>query len=570
MKFTIALAFLMLPMRAFSQHSGAPASNDHGTFLLHKFAKQIGKESWQTKLNEVGNVVLTSDFLFSDRGQAVPLKTTYVATVAHEPLSLIVAGKSSRDSELNDTLKLEGPQVTLLRSGKRAVYPAKSTTFLIDGYSPVAVQGELMRWWFNHGQPTQIDTPPGGVVEVRPAADLIVGGKTFHGYVLSGLIWGGETLWLDDRLQLAALISTDAEFDHFEAVREDLEPLLGTLIRAAAKNNLAALAQLAAAAKQPPVKRLAIVGVTLIDGTGAPAAPNSTVVVENGRISSVFHGIMPKLKDASVLDGHGKFLIPGLWDMHAHYEQVEWGPIYLASGVTTARDCGNEFDFITTVRDALASGNGIGPRLLIAGLVDGTGPRTLGAITADTPAEAIAVVRRYKAVGALQIKIYGSMKPALVPVIAQEAHRLRMSVTGHVPDGMTTVEAVKAGYDQINHIRYPYTDFLPENLVRSDPVTDLDVMTPEVRHALTVFKQHHTVFDPTMSLMEMRLHVSTVPMASIEPGLAHVAPQLVAALDDPGLPPSKAVHLAKLFSALSKTLAIIYLTNRAADAITSA
>ena len=57
--------------------------------------------------------------------------------------------------------------------------------------------------------------------------------------------------------------------------------------------------------------------------------------------------------------------------MHAHYEQVEWGPVYLAAGVTSVRDCGNEFEFITTVRDAIRDGKGLGPRLLLAGLIDG-------------------------------------------------------------------------------------------------------------------------------------------------------------------------------------------------------
>ena len=70
---------------------------------------------------------------------------------------------------------------------------------------------------------------------------------------------------------------------------------------------------------------------------------------------------------------HGQDHSAGLWDMHAHFEQVEWGPIYLAAGVTTVRDCGNEFEFITAVRDAIAQGRGLGPRLLLAGVVDGSG-----------------------------------------------------------------------------------------------------------------------------------------------------------------------------------------------------
>ncbi|WP_174286191.1 amidohydrolase family protein [Sphingomonas bacterium] len=548
----------LLPAHGTAQLKKSPTGHDHGTFVLHKFARAIGKETWQIKPDAKGNTVLTSDFLFTDRGGKVPLKTTYVASAAHEPVSLKVAGKSSRLSELNDEFRLDGKRISLLRSGTTTTYLTKGPAFLIDGYSPVAMQGELMRWWLAHNKPALIETPPGGSIHIQPAGDLMAGGTTLHGYVVNGLIWGGETLWLDDDRQLAALVSTDAEFDHFEAIREDLEPSLGTFIQAAAKNSLAALAQLASSAQEPPAKRLAIVGVTLIDGTGAAAAPNSTVVIEDGRISSVYRGAMPKLKDVTVLDGHGKYLIPGLWDMHAHYEQVEWGPIYLAAGVTTARDCGNEFDFITTVRDTLASGNSIGPRLLIAGIVDGTGPRTLGAITADTPDEAVAVVRRYKAAGALQIKIYSSMKPALVPVITREAHRLSMTVTGHVPDGMTTVQAVEAGMDQINHINYPYADFLPKDLVRSAPVTDLDFQTPAVQHALAVFRQHATVFDPTMTVFEMQLHMSTMPIASVEPGMAHLPPQLAAALDTPGIPLSEATHLAKLYSTLTATLRTLH------------
>ncbi len=74
--------------------------------------------------------------------------------------------------------------------------------------------------------------------------------------------------------------------------------------------------------------------------------------------------------------------------MHAHFEQVEWGPIYLAAGVTTVRDCGNEFEFITAVRDAIAQGRGLGPRLLLAGFVDGTSPMAIGTARADTPEQA--------------------------------------------------------------------------------------------------------------------------------------------------------------------------------------
>ena len=82
--------------------------------------------------------------------------------------------------------------------------------------------------------------------------------------------------------------------------------------------------------------------------------------------------------DAYRVDTRGKTILPGLWDMHAHFEQVEWGPIDAAAAVTTARDCGNEFEFITAVRDAIRDGRGVGPRLLLAGVVDGTSPAAAG------------------------------------------------------------------------------------------------------------------------------------------------------------------------------------------------
>src|SRR5664279_4286705 len=96
--------------------------------------------------------------------------------------------------------------------------------------------------------------------------------------------------------------------------------------------------------------------------------------------------------------------------MHAHYEQVEWGPIYLAAGVTTVRDVGNEFDFITAVRDAVNSGAALGPHMLLAGIVDGDGPHAIGIERVNSPADAQMWVQRYHDAGFQQMKIYSSMK----------------------------------------------------------------------------------------------------------------------------------------------------------------
>lgn len=522
------------------------AQQTSGTFILHKFAKAIGKEAY-TLDRTPERLLLTSDFLFTDRGSKVPLKTTFTAAPDLTPLSLALVGRSSRNSELNDTFTLASGTLTLSRQGQTSTSPAPPNSFLIDGYSPVAMQQMLLNFWLSHGRPASIPTPPTGSVTIRPAGNLtiIAEGKPVHltAYTVSGLIWGVESLWLDDQNQLAALVSTDAEFDHFEAIREPYESSLATFIAAAAKDDLAALATLTAGARQPPAKRLLITNVTLIDATGAAPLKNASVFIEDGVIVRITQNARPDPRNTTILDGTGKFLIPGLWDMHAHYEQVEWGPIYLASGITTVRDLGNEFDFITTVRDTLRAGKGIGPQILMAGVVDGSGPRSLGAILADTPEEAIAVVHRYHDAGALQIKIYSSVKPALVPVITAEAHRLGMTVTGHVPTGMTTAQAVEAGMDQINHIQYPASDLQSFTATPSNPnhpVAKTDFSSPADQKKLALFQQHKTVFDPTLSLMEWLTHTRSRPVASFEPGVTHIAPQLVEALNSPGIPEGSA------------------------------
>lgn len=555
---SLALAAL-LSLPSFALHAQGETTNEQGTFILYKFAKAIGKETY-TITDEKGLLTLRSDFKFNDRGTDVPLKTVYTAIDALHPVSLKTEGQSSRNSPMNDAFSLDPKRqhVVLLRDGKTTDYPSTADTFLVDGYSPVAMQQMLMRFWIARGKPAQIAAPPEASIHIEPGSDLTVASNghstTLHSYVISGLVWGAETVWLDDDQKLAAVVTTDSEFDHFEAIRETYQASLAQFIQQAVSNDLAALARLTATAKHSSGKHLAITNVTLIDGTGAAPRRVAAVYVEEGRITNIAtSGSLPETSDKlNVIDGTGKYLIPGLWDMHAHYEQVEWGPIYLAAGVTTVRDCGNEFDFITTVRDALQSGRGIGPRLLIAGIVDGTGPISIGAITADTPEQAREVVRRYKNAGAIQIKIYSSMKPALVPVIADEAHKLGLTVTGHVPEGMTTAQAVAAGYDAINHISYPARDLL--HMERGKPTPPIDFTTPEAQKQLALFKKHHTVFDDTTVLYETLLRSSDTPLETVEPDITHVAPSLATALNATGVAPDKAAESAKRYAALLATL----------------
>jgi imidazolonepropionase-like amidohydrolase len=482
-----------------------------GTFTLFKFEQAIGVERYQIQ-PDGDRFVLTSVFSFADRGTNVLLNTTFQFAAPLTPTHFKIKGDTARLSMIDQEV---------------AQVPAG--TFTLAGYAPASMQMELLRYWSSHGRPESIPLVPSGTAHIEPRGrdTITAGGRTWalDRYSVSGVLWGRETLWTDESGTLKALVSVDAEFDHFEAVRPELEDAVPQLVARAASDGMAAMAETAAAITPPASHAIAITGGTVLDieGKRRPLA-NSTVVVIDGRITSVGPSNRVAVpQGATVVNAAGKTIIPGLWDAHAHFEQVEWGPIYLASGITTVRDVGNELEFVASVRDAVASGKGIGPRMLLAGIVDGAGPNAMGAIRATTPEEGRQVVGRYHDAGFAQIKIYSSITLPVMRAITAEAHRLGMTVSGHVPDGINAFEAIDAGMDQINHAEYIAA-----------------VSFPDTEKIIALMRLHKTVLDPTLALYELLSRSFTQPIESFEPGITHVARQLATPLAGFGSPPESA------------------------------
>jgi hypothetical protein len=546
-------------------------SVEQGKFRLHKMEQDIGEETYQiTHFSD--SVTVTDEFKFTDRGSPVPLSASFQSAPDLTPRHFTIKGKTARPTEIDQEVQIEAEKVRLRSRDKWTETTVPSDAFFtISGYAPAAMQMLMVRYWATHGSPAELPTLPGGNVRIEPRGQdtISVNGNDtkLYRYTVKGLIWGRETLWMDANRNLVALVSTDAEFDHFEAIRDGYESVLGTFVGRAGTDEMADLAALSKTISGSHAETLAIVGGTLIDGTGSPAVQDSAVVIGKGRIVAAGPRANVQIpNDATVIDAHGKTIIPGLWDMHAHFEQVEWGPIYLAAGVTTVRDCGNEFEFVTAVRDAIAQGNGLGPRILAAGIVDGTNPRAIGVQRVDTPEQARMWVDRYHAAGFQQMKIYSSVKLEEVKAVAEEAHRLGMTVTGHVPDGLNAFQVINAGQDQINHIQYIAAIMHPPLPVgasrqeQMDAVIHFDVNSRDARQAIAFLKDHHTVLDPTVALYEFLTATTAKPPASFEPGVNKVAPELAEQLTDVAPPSPQSDMFGKVFE---KDLVIIGALHRA-------
>lgn len=525
-----------------------PSAPEQGIFQLHKFEQLIGKETY-TLTRSQNDVVLKSDFKFTDRGSQVPLTATLTMEPDLTPLDFQIKGKISRFSSIESSV--QG------RSAGQITIPPNEKFFDIQGYAPVSVQMMLVRYWRSHGSPKSLKTLPRGEVEIQELGTetFTIGGRGVKLRKLSirGLIWGMESLWMDAQDHLIALVSVDAEMDHFEAIAEGYEDGLPTFVAGAARDGMANLARVASSfsADEPAVT--AIVGGRLIDGTGKPAVENSVVILRGGKIVAAGPAASISVpKGAEFVDAHGKSVLPGLWEMHAHFEQVEWGPIYLATGVTTARDVGNEREFIVAARDAIAKGQGIGPRLVMAGVVDGSGPFSLGVVRVDTADQAREQVQKYKATGFQQIKVYSSVKPDILKVVTAEAHRLGMTVTGHIPQSMNAIQGIESGMDQINHVSYLTT-------VMVDAKTGtISADSPQVKKVVKLLLEHHTVVDPTLALLEIISHSTDKPVSTFEPGILKVAPELREGLETMGVPPQESQQAAARFRMLMATVRVLH------------
>ncbi len=530
---------------------------ESGKFRLHKFEQPIGEESYEVR-REGASLVTSVQFEFTDRGAKVPITATLRSAADLTPQSFQIKGKTSRLSNIDSSVEVQGGTAAIRQMTKSRQATVPQPFFTISGYSPIAMQMMLVRYWKAHGSPASLATLPQGEVRIldRGRESVTVAGKPveLERYSVAGLIWGRESLWFDAQQRLVAAVTTDAEFDHFEAVAEGYEPLLAQFVAEAGQDGMAVLADLARQLRARQKGPLAILGATLIDGTGRPAVPDSAVLVEDGRIIAAGPRTTVKVpKNTTVFDATGKFLLPGLWDMHAHFEQVEWGPIYLAAGVTTARDVGNELEFITAVRDALREGRGLGPQLLLAGVVDGDGPTAIGTARVNSPEDAARWVATYKKNGFQQMKIYSSVKRENLKAVCADAHRAGMTVTGHIPQKLDVFQGVEAGMDQVNHIHFLLDPLLPESaraLPRSErlkALAALDMDGAEARHEVEFLKQHGTVVDPTIALSELSTHAAGVPVSSFEPGAEKVAPELAEALSSIGAPAEIAPVLRKIF-----------------------
>jgi len=450
-------------------------------------------------------------FQFNDRGRGPKIYTTY-----HLDADGLIASESSKG---NDYMKSPVEEKFSFTSGE-AVWKNQSEDeklanvagkFYMDIDGGPEAGAILARALLSPKNDGKLNVLPSGAATIRQLQSVSVeaSGKKLTAtlYEVSGLAFNPSYLWLDEQQQLFANIA-----GWFAVVRAGYESSVPVLRDSQRQVEVAHSAELAKKLTHKPTGDLVIRNVSLFDSPTRAVIANQHVIIRGERIVSVgAENGQSKADGAIVIDGKGKMLLPGLWDMHAHLF-AENAFLDIATGVTTVRDLGNPIEELSILRQNIAAGKQIGPRIVLAGFIDGPGPfEGPIKVLAATPEEAKQQVDRYAKLGYVQIKIYSSVNPDLVPVIAQEAHRLGLRVSGHVPSGMTAQEFVLSGADEIQHMNFIFLNFMPDVKETRTPArfiepgkraAGIDLTSPPVNDFIALLKQHHTVIDPTMGVWE--------------------------------------------------------------------
>lgn len=494
---------------------------------------------WLTQGERSGSLVtrveadgrLVSDFEFNDRGRG-PKQHEEIAIAADGTIrALRISGRSYLGSAVDERFDLADGKArwrTTLDRGERAL--SAPAFYAANAGTPqqLAVLAQALL----KAPDGRMPLLPGGEARIeRMATETVRRGEESREialYAISGLGFTPSYVWLNPDQSLfgvsggwmgAAPEGWAGVFDQLRARQEAAEGEHHQRIADRSTERL------------PEV--WCIDNVRMLDVEAGTLRADAAVRVRDGRIEAAGPRGDAGCDGVHRIDGGGRVLMPGLWDMHVHLS-VSDGILNIAAGVTGARDLANDHDLIVKLSEQFESGAVIGPRVSRAGFIDQKSPYTAPTGTAVTSLdEALSAVNWYAERGYPQIKIYSSISPEWVGPMAERVHAHGMKISGHVPAFMTAEQAVRQGFDEIQHINMLFLNFLAgaeadtRTPLRIQLVAErahaLDLDSPEVEAFIALLKDRDVVVDPTLGLFDRQFRQRS---GQVSPALAAVIDHL--------------------------------------------
>ncbi|HYO75842.1 MAG TPA: amidohydrolase family protein [Thermoanaerobaculia bacterium] len=465
---------------------------------------------------------LTVDYEFKDRGRGPITHTVMRLDERGVPASVHVTGVDYFRSPIEERFATAAGRSTWKSTAEAG--EAMSNGFYASMYGPPEEWAVLARALLRNGG--RMAALPGGELALRKVGETSVRGTHVTAYELTGLGFTPFELWLDDELNLFGAVSAWQT-----TIREGFEADAKALLDAQDARAAERTGTLAAKYMRKPTRgRLTLLNARIFDPRNGTLSAPTIINIEGNRIQSI--GVPQERNAADVVDVAGKVVLPGLWDMHAHLVDTD-ALLNIAAGITSVRDLGNDSDTVLALTTSIETGRAIGPRVALAGLVDGPGPfQGPTNILASNAEEARKAVDFFAGRNYEGLKIYSSMKPELVPLLTNYAHERGMRVSGHIPAGMRASDAIDAGYDEIQHANMLFLNFMPDvtdtrTTARFTEVAkraaELDLDSAEVRAFIEKLRARKVAVDPTVGIFE---DMFTARAGTISPGYTTVADRL--------------------------------------------
>jgi hypothetical protein len=439
-------------------------------------------------------------------------------------------GKTTYGAALDERFSISGKRASWRSPAERGDKPLTGPAVYLPTYGSPETAAILVRATQAAGG--RLAALPDGELRSEKLATTRVGPAGQQREVALFAILGNglqpDYVWLETTAGTPLFASVNVGGSHmvaagFEAVTPELERLQR---QAEAKY----LQDLAAAHTQALEQPILIRNVRVFDAKSKALGEPSDVYVNDGRIAAIYPANSPARDPATVIDGAGRALLPGLFDMHTHEDA--WNSVLqIAGGVTSSRDMGNDNAYLASLKADIAAGRAIGPHIEPAGYIEGDSPfASRGGFVVASVAEAENAVDWYAERGYRQVKLYNSIKPEWAQPIAAYAHSRGLRVSGHVPAFSRSARVVREGYDELQHINQMVLNFV------SDPDTDsrtivrfnlvgerarnLDLDSQEVRDFIQLLADRQTVVDATMATFEGSY---TQKPGDLDPSMAPVA-----------------------------------------------
>ena len=503
--FTLRLALLSLLICVLRPLDAAAAESQTLRYTVVSNGKLAG--------SEVDNYLpggrVESAFEFNDRGRGPKVTAVYVLDSDGMPSKVDETGNDYLKAPVDEHFEVKDSIGHWKSTTENGQGPAGS--FYVSNNGAAAELAFLVAALEKaHG--AAVHLLPAGEARLERLTDVTLEdhGQKIHvtDFAITGLSYEPQTVWLDDDHHFFGIPGP-----WFAFIREGWEKTNDQLYAIDVKQVDARYAQLAKNLAKHPGHPVAVEHVRLFDSEQALMREDQTVVVSGDRFLAVgpSSAVHPPA-DAERIDGTGKTLLPGLFDMHTHNQALD-GILHIASGVTGVRDMGNDMEQLQHLQNQWQNGTAIGPRMWKAGFIDGHGPfQAPTGLYADTAAEAEAAVKRYADLGYVQIKLYSSLNPEFVPGIVKVAHSRGLRVSGHIPNGITASTFVEDGADEIQHINFIFLNFLasqvkdtrtPERFTAvGTNAAKLDLQSKPVQDFIQLLLDHHTTVDVTLATFE--------------------------------------------------------------------